>query len=91
MKKIYTAVSDGTVAVTAATVGAIVPAAQSVGHVFTAGLYASALLSQEAKMGFLIRQVTLEKDFRASCTLAGIDTAKQDEILAKDPMSLVGF
>jgi hypothetical protein len=43
------------------------------------------LLAQEARMGFLIRQVTLKADFQKACTAASLTPEQVAAIEALDP------
>ena len=81
MKKIYAAGSDMAVAgfdfvTTNFKTG--INASQSLN-------YGSMLLCQEAKMGYLIRQVTLQADFKAACTAASLTDEQVAKIEALDP------
>ena len=81
MKKIYTAMSNTTVA----GFEMIGTNFKTVDNASQALNYGSMLLAQEARMGFLIRQVTLKADFKTACTAASLTAEQVTEIEALDP------
>ena len=81
MKKIYTAMSNTTVS----GFEMIGTNFKTVDNASQALNYGSMLLAQEAKMGFLIRQVTLEAEFKTACTAASLTPEQVAAIEALDP------